>query len=841
MKSPFQFLDAFSAKDKERFFGRDQEIEKLYKLVNQNRMTLVYGQSGTGKTSLVKCGLAGRYNPVDWFPIFVRRGQNLNSSLREALLSRIPEELEEELTVPELIEEVYDYNLRPVYLIFDQFEELFVLGSEKEQKEFFQTIQRIINARISCRLIIIQREEYLAHLYRFEDTVPTLLDSRLRVELMSPQKIGMVIEQSCEKFNITLEHPQTNIQQIINNLKGEQGFVQLPFLQVYLDLFYREDYQRTYPEGNSEALPALTFQTEEIEQFGRIGQVLATFLKNQEQEIQAMIQRDHQEMPADGVRKLLDAFVTAEGTKRPVSYEKKPTGIELEEVVQQRIPFRGKVLEQTLFALSKRRILRDDEKTFELAHDSLAPLIESQRSGEQRLLNELRASFHSSFKLHQRDNTQYLSPKLLHQMDPYVEELGLEPIEQDYIAQSKAHWVSRRRRTRVLTTSIIAVLSVLTLWAVLNAQRATKALSNLSQATDQIFENLLVDFEDQVLQLNYESAQAKLLDAISLNKAPERTAKHLMELVFYYGESKQYDKALALLETLNRLYSSSGRSLSFSGADTLAVLRAHLASLDKDTYQKCKRRYFPEMVNIKGGTYSMGCDSTVFPRCQANDLHQVQLNDFKIAKFETTNWQYHLYCVATGKDSIVRTKSSWALNGHLPVVKVNWVHVHDYLSWLNEQNDYDNPFQIVMEEAQTSLDIHINGYRLPTEAEWEYAAKANQPSFIFSGGHVLADQGWYGENSGFTPKPVGTKSTNDFQTFDQSGNVWEWVWDQLLTEFVADSLYLNPLGAEGDVFQRTLKGGSFSEFEDGCTVFNRRLNGYSYDDEQSGFRVAMSQ
>ena len=62
MKSPFKFLDAYTLKDKEVFFGREEEVANLYQMVNKNRLILVYGQSGTGKTSLVQCGLAGEFD-----------------------------------------------------------------------------------------------------------------------------------------------------------------------------------------------------------------------------------------------------------------------------------------------------------------------------------------------------------------------------------------------------------------------------------------------------------------------------------------------------------------------------------------------------------------------------------------------------------------------------------------------------------------------------------------------------------------------------------------------------------------------------------------------------------
>ncbi|HMQ90622.1 MAG TPA: AAA family ATPase, partial [Flavilitoribacter sp.] len=85
MNSPFKFLDPYELEDRDAFFGRDAETRALYSLVSKNRLTFVYGPSGTGKTSLVQCGLAALFGGVDWLPLFVRKGEDINDSLRREL------------------------------------------------------------------------------------------------------------------------------------------------------------------------------------------------------------------------------------------------------------------------------------------------------------------------------------------------------------------------------------------------------------------------------------------------------------------------------------------------------------------------------------------------------------------------------------------------------------------------------------------------------------------------------------------------------------------------------------------------------------------------------------
>ena len=202
MKSPFKFLDAFTLKDKDAFFGRDQEIDTLYSLVYKTPMVLVYGLSGTGKTSLIQCGLANRFDGPDWYPVFIRRNNNINTSTNAVLRNALGNQTKE--TVAENISLLLRKTLRPVYLLFDQFEELFILGKEEEQKVFMESIRELLDAQLPCKIMLIMREEYIGQLYAYETLIPELFDHRFRVEPMGPNKVKSVISSSFDKFNIHL-------------------------------------------------------------------------------------------------------------------------------------------------------------------------------------------------------------------------------------------------------------------------------------------------------------------------------------------------------------------------------------------------------------------------------------------------------------------------------------------------------------------------------------------------------------------------------------------------------------------------------------------------------------
>src|SRR5690606_35682422 len=144
-----KFLDAYERKDRAVFFGREAEIENLFELVRLSKLVLVYGLSGTGKTSLIRCGLANKFSENQWQPVFVRRGNHLVDSIYTSLSEVLGEPIDRSLPLPDAIGTLYQRSFVPIYLIFDQFEELFVLGSETEQKNFFKILSELFHSKIA--------------------------------------------------------------------------------------------------------------------------------------------------------------------------------------------------------------------------------------------------------------------------------------------------------------------------------------------------------------------------------------------------------------------------------------------------------------------------------------------------------------------------------------------------------------------------------------------------------------------------------------------------------------------------------------------------------------------
>lgn len=500
--SPFKLLDAYTAADRNQFFGREEETSALYDMVSKNRLILVYGQSGTGKTSLVQCGLAGRFDVTDWYPLIIRRQNNLNETLRQRLAQASGDAPVR--SVPAMLNDIYATYLRPAYLIFDQLEELFVLGTAAEQDEFAESVREVLASIVPCRLLFVIREEYLAALYGLERIVPTLFDRRLRVEPMSAKKVKTVLEGSFQQFNIRAEFPQDDtFSAITDSISGGRAGIQLPYLQVYLDMLYRESFALKYagqdvaPVASGSWLP-IDLTRRDVAALGKIENVLERFLREQRTRIQADLKKQHPDIEEDAVQRVLDAFVSEEGTKRPVKFEVKGKALTPEPRWAELFrPLSPSALGDCCRMLEQARLLRFADEHAELAHDSLAALIDGQRSDQQRRLNEARNRLLGNFRDF-RDTGEYLSRRQLNYLDDFLPllESGLTPEVRQFVRDSAAHVeaqeqaelvAERRKRVQArrvavggLTLAALALAGLLV--AVQQYRAATAAKARIARA-----------------------------------------------------------------------------------------------------------------------------------------------------------------------------------------------------------------------------------------------------------------------------------------------------------------------------------------------------------------------
>jgi formylglycine-generating enzyme required for sulfatase activity len=209
----------------------------------------------------------------------------------------------------------------------------------------------------------------------------------------------------------------------------------------------------------------------------------------------------------------------------------------------------------------------------------------------------------------------------------------------------------------------------------------------------------------------------------------------------------------------------------------------------------------PDMVVIRGGTFTMGEVGVAEP------LHQVTLSTFAISKYPITQFQW---------TAIMGTNPSYFKGDNLPVEQVSWDEANEYIARLN-QNTGKN-------------------YRLPTEAEWEYAAKGGQ-DYEYGCTDNINEVAWFNGNSGNTTHPVGTKRPNGYGLYDMLGNVWEWCQDWY--EGYGNVAVTNPTGAKTGS-ARVDRGGSWGLSAVSCRPTVRNYGTPTLRSNSIGFRVCLT-
>ncbi len=216
----------------------------------------------------------------------------------------------------------------------------------------------------------------------------------------------------------------------------------------------------------------------------------------------------------------------------------------------------------------------------------------------------------------------------------------------------------------------------------------------------------------------------------------------------------------------------------------------------------------PEMVFVEGGSFYMGNDYS--DALDEKPEHKVTLSDFYIGKYEVTFDEFDLFCRSTGYPF---PDDGGFGRGKLPVMNVSWEGAIKYCNWLSSRFGLDKVYELEIDSNGTYVkEVHwdANGYRLPTEAEWEYVAKGGSKSqgYAYCGSNDPNEVAWYAANSDGKPHEVGQKKPNELAVYDMLGNAWEWCWDYYDKDYYKKSPSENPHGpANGKT--RVYRGGNF--------------------------------
>ncbi|MFK5880015.1 MAG: SUMF1/EgtB/PvdO family nonheme iron enzyme [Flavobacteriaceae bacterium] len=226
---------------------------------------------------------------------------------------------------------------------------------------------------------------------------------------------------------------------------------------------------------------------------------------------------------------------------------------------------------------------------------------------------------------------------------------------------------------------------------------------------------------------------------------------------------------------------------------------------------------FPgQKVAVAGGTFTMGSPNGTGDGDEQPE-HSVTLSDFSISKYEITNAQYATFM----NDIVANINGGFSGVEYLDMDATDIQISHTSGSFIADAGKENNPVIHVSWFGAKAYSEHYGG-RLPTEAEWEFAAKGGNSSsgYTYSGSNNLNDVAWYATNSGNTTHTVGTKSANELGVHDMNGNVWEWTNDWYDANYYSSSPSNDPQGpATGS--NRVARGGGWFNPANYCRVASR--------------------
>jgi formylglycine-generating enzyme required for sulfatase activity len=264
----------------------------------------------------------------------------------------------------------------------------------------------------------------------------------------------------------------------------------------------------------------------------------------------------------------------------------------------------------------------------------------------------------------------------------------------------------------------------------------------------------------------------------------------------------------------------------------------------------------PEATFLTAYTFLMG-NTRNYPggADEEKPIHGVVFSyEYEIGTYEVTFERYDAYLLATGHPTSTVSDSGWG-RGNRPVINVSWQDAVRYCNWLSDQVGLpraynETTWELLDASGATTTDItQVKGWRLPTEAEWEYAARGGaadivdgieEHDYLYAGSDDLNEVGWYLDNSfvdwEFKTQPVGQKNENELGLYDMSGNVQEWCHDRY--GGYSTTIQTNPTGPNSGT-DRMIRGGSWDSFEaQHCRVAIRNYATTANSSNFVGFRVA---
>lgn len=902
--NPWKGLDSYNYSDKSIFFGRNNEIETLIDTIVNNRFTILYGPSGVGKSSLLNAGIRPKLSESNYFVVDVSmRLLNLSSdkSISSQIISRIEEcSIEKKVDITPLSKEeqqdIFEDSLWYYFhtnefwssknellipiVIIDQFEDIFKDKTRNDSPQsFFNNLDELSNVvppmsirenindidkfrynqSSDFRFVFSLREDFLPRLddYVYSINIPELRKSRYGITLMSPDQAREVILNPAKEIV-----SEKVAEEIINLLSAQSSQKRLsnriePFL---LSLFM----YRVYIEMIKRGLP--TISEDLINKIGAdvVNDYYVESMKN---------------VSSRAMKHLENVLLTTKGDRDSISYDK--------------LLDSGKVTEDELKTLLSARIIKkytvNNVERFEYTHDIISEYAKKNKEKrEQNNKSQMYVGYLGTFISLTLSFFigRIMSPILTYVSIPILSVVSiicsygilnvkltsynrrfikflavcgifgfcLDLIQLipaiGYIAYALICLcsfivVKKFSEYNIVKTSFLKeYASIVFVWFLsfiiipvlcygyniykgMNYSRSSHFSSTSFYVKNVHGQYGIRDRNSIIIPPQYDD----ILQTIGKEYIAKVNGKcGMLDSTFQIKMPLEYDSCLVCEDKV--YFYLRGREISENG---LAISWNQSVS---DTQKTALRRMVRNMILVKGGEFEMGTNVkrisqkyTGFkPTYGEEYIHTVNLTDYYLGKYEVTIGDWIDIMGFDPRKRVPRLKADSIDNKNIPVYKVSYEDCQKFIDKISELTGIT--------------------FSLPTEAQWEYAAKGgtNHNDYEFAGSYSEWDVGWLDRNSDHIPHEVGEKGKkgeNSLGFADMTGNVSEFCKDCMSSSFYRESIgKTNPCCESGEIVKSkkgvVLRGGSYESILPENYIITRRLKAFANEYYRSyGFRLAI--
>ncbi|MFN8303350.1 MAG: SUMF1/EgtB/PvdO family nonheme iron enzyme [Saprospiraceae bacterium] len=878
----------FHTDESDRFFGRDNDIERLWRLIRLEQVVILYGRSGFGKSSLLAAGIYPKLAADQRYRFWeVRFGPYRPEAPRPPADTLLGQMTQGSADAPGPFPAA-DFGAglwqalknrqgehKKFILFFDQFEELFsyppaqILAFKQQLAEALYTAvpeavaeaalspaqEKALNEPFELKVVFSIRADRMSQLKTLEDYLPNLLRHGYPLDALDEQQARAAIVEPAALIPLPGEpdfatprftYTPEALDAILLALRDESSG---RYAASALQIVCRHVERHILPGLPAGPSPATVTA-------GDLGELSSIFRNFYDSTLRDLSPED-----CAAACRLCEDVLIKDGARVPYAAQ-----------ALLGVPGVHQGLLDRLAAASLLRVERDEQgrMLYEVGHDTLVGPIQEAAKARREQEEKERLQREAEDQRRQKEKAQAATRRAwLITLGAIA--LAAWALYQTWAAtQSENRAEKARREALVLADSAQAAqgraeASQLRAgeaekaardsadYARTQAAEAIKAQAIAAEALRRATDNaavavrvLLSQARQQVVDLDYAAAAVTLHAAARLEQDRPAVARGLLEIAFFQAETGGLYEARARAAAAARLLGSAAAAEQIAGArlaDGPAArntLLAAIQALAPDYYRdSLLTRYYPVMLPVQGGAFVPGCIKPGETGDECDSAYVVTLSDYRLARTETTVWQYNIYCAARGLgiaqrigpegDTLNDFAPSWGWKGNHPVVYVNWYDAAEYANWLSERMGLARAYEIRKDEEDKTNERSSDqykwtvrplpgpGFRLPTEAEWEWAARGGirRDTFRYAGSDTLDLVGWYDGNSKSHSWPFAAQRANGLGIFDLSGNVWEWCGDW--KGAYPSGPRINPVGAPSGA-GRVLRGGSWLSINVNCQV-----------------------